>query len=236
MDELNTTVEMQQMESVLDDAVQAPEETSEPISSVVEAEPKAKEQPSQPGWIKGRIEAAVRKATAELTASYESRINQMQESIWEREARDLVDSGEFKSVERAKEYLQLKSGAHVAAEKPAPARDEQGRFARQTEDPVTMAKAEVLAGQAQRIKAKTGMDVMTIYKTDPDVQQKIISGEWDFYDVAEQYEQPRRRVPVPARSANGSQMTDFSVKNMSDADFARLDEMLSSGRRFNMRK
>lgn len=236
MDELKNTVELQQMESVLDDAVQAPEETSEPISSVVEAEPKAKEQPSQPGWIKGRIEAAVRKATAELTASYESRINQMQESIWEREARDLVDSGEFKTFERAKEYLQLKAGQPAKAEKTAPVRDEQGRFARQTEDPVTMARAQVLAGQAQRIKGKTGLDVMQIYQTDPDVQQKIVSGEWDFYDVAEQYDQPRRRVPVPTRSANSSQITDFSVKNMSDADFAKLDEMLASGRKFNMRK
>ena len=84
MDELKNTVEMQQMESVPDDAVQAPEETSEPISSLMEAEPTAKEQPKEPGWIKGRVDAAVRKATAELTAQYEERLNRMQESIWRR--------------------------------------------------------------------------------------------------------------------------------------------------------
>ena len=114
MEEKNTVGNL--TESVLDDAVLAPEDTSEPISEALNEtgeQPRQEETHEQkakePGWLKGRLDAAVSKAVREsenrIRGEYEARISRMQEAIWDRDAQDLVDSGEFKTLERAKEEI-----------------------------------------------------------------------------------------------------------------------------------
>lgn len=244
MEEKTTVGNM--MESVLDDAVLAPEDTSEPISEALNDQPAEQQteqpkQPKEPGWMKGRIDAAVSKAVrdseARIRGEYEQRITRMQEAIWDREAQDLVDAGEFKSLDLAKEYIRLKGGAPAPANTDTP-RDEQGRFAKQQEDdPVTTARAQLLATQAQKIKERRGIDVMQAFNDDPEIKQKVISGDWDFYDVAEQLgEEPRKRVPTPARTPNGANTAGFSFANMTDEQWKRFNQRLEGGAVFDVRK
>ena len=248
--------------SALDDAAQAPvEQEGESLATVLEEQP-AQGTPEQaqaaqneappakePGWIKQRIEKAVKKATLEaeerVSARYEAVLAPIRAAVMDREAKELVSSGEFKTLERAKEYVALKHGAPVQQQEPqAVQRDAQGRFAPQEpeqaqasqEDAVVRARSELLAKQAQKIRTQRGVDVMQAFNSDPQVKQKILSGEWDFYDVAESLSTGRSRVPAPLRSTNGSGVTTVSVADMSAEQFRRLQENLAAGRVYDMRK
>lgn len=249
--------------SVLDDAAQAPvEQEGEALSSVLEeqsaqeraegsgpAAPRNDAPPAkEPGWIKQRIEKAVNKATKEaeerVAARYEAILAPIRADVMNREAEELVKSGEFKSLERAKEYVSLKHGAPASQpqEQPTPQRDAQGRFASRQEqsaaenDAVVRARSELLAKQAQKIKSQRGVDVMQAFNADPQVKQRVLSGEWDFYDVAESLSNSSSRVPAPMRATNGSGMTTVSVADMSPEQFKRLQENLAAGRIYDMRK
>lgn len=255
---MDNTVEMMQPGSVLDDAAQA---QAEALSAFVNEQPAQQTQPeapatkSEPGWIKQRVNAAVEKAVAEtearLTAKYEAMLAPMRESMMDREAAQLVQDGEFKSIDRAKEYVRLKNGVNPPAD-PAPAqqqtqqptRDAQGRFVKsegpkqEDGDPVVRARADLLAKQAQKVKEGYGVDVMQVFNTDPEARQRVLSGEWDFYDVAAYAASGGRNVPVPMRSANGMGMANggVSIANMSDEQFARLQNNLASGHSYDMRR
>ena len=162
----------------------------------------------------------------------------------DREAQELFASGEIKTLERAKEYVRLKNGVPAAQEangpqRSAPERDAQGRFVKQEQpsDPVTQAKADLLAKQAQKIMNTQGVDVMAAFQSDPNVQAKVLSGEWDFYDVAQELTgRAGRRAPAPVCSPNSAgNQARLSVANMSDEQFDRLNQSLASGRRYDMR-
>jgi len=247
---MENTVDMMQPMNVQDDAAQV---QGEALSTIIEetqaqANPEAPEQRKEPGYIKQRVNAAVTKAVAEaearIRAEYETMLAPIRESVLERQANDLVAQGEFKSLERAKEYLRLKGGMPTEApaqEKPAqPNRDAQGRFAPAAEnggegDAVTRARADLLAKQAQKIKGTRGVDVMQMFNADDAVKQRVLSGEWDFYDVAEQM-QATRSVPSPMRTPNGSSVSGVSIANMTDEQFERLQANLAAGRTYDMRK
>lgn len=249
---MENTVEQILAGSVQDDAAQAQQENTQPLSEFMneqktQTQPEAPA-PKEPGWIKQRVSAAVDKAVAEaearVAARYEAMLAPMRESLMDREAQELFASGEFKTLERAKEYVRLKNGVPAAQEerspqRSAPERDAQGRFIKQEqpEDPVTQAKADLLARQAQKIMNTQGVDVMTAFQNDPDVQAKVLSGEWDFYDVAQELTgRAGRRAPAPVYSPNSAgNQAGLSVANMSDEQFDRLNQSLASGRRYDMR-
>lgn len=204
---------------VLDDAVQAPETQGESIEQLVE-EP-AEPQPKEPGWIKGRVDAAVRKAEERIRAEYEAKLAPLYESMRDRQAQELVAQGEFRSLERAKEYLQLKGGEAVnPVSEPEP------------QDPVIQARASLLAKQAEKLKSR-GVDVMAAFNNDPQIQQKVLSDEWDFYDVADSL---KKTPPAPVRTPNGVGVQTVNIQNMSDEQWARLQKNLSKGGRYDMRK
>lgn len=245
--ELNT-VEQILTESVQDDAAL---DQGENLSAIL-AEDKPAEQPTaddtppakEPGWIKGRINKAVEKAVAEAEARVRSEYEQMlapiRESVLDRQAQELVESGEFKSLEIAREYLSLKGGMPVTEKSDSgPQRDKSGRFVSRTEqageDPALSARADILAKQARKIKTNRGLDVMEAFSSDPDIKQKVLSGEWDFYDVAESVSQ-ERKPSAPARSANGGGVNSRSIMNMSAEQFRKLNENLAAGRRYDVRK
>lgn len=251
--EMNT-VEQILTESVQDDAAQAQGEALSAIMTDEAAQqqtqtddntPPAKE----PGWIKGRINKAVEKAVAEaearVRAEYEQMLAPIRESVLERQAQELVASGEFKTLAIAKEYLSLKGGMPAQATEQTEEqhteqnRDQNGRFAsraKQGEDPELNARADILARQARKIKTNRGLDVMEAFNADPDIKQKVLSGEWDFYDVADSMMGNQRTVSAPARSANGGGVSGVSIKNMSAEQFRKLNENLASGRRYDVRK
>lgn len=255
MDE-NNTVETMLTESVQDDAALTSE--GEALSSVLEeeqAEVTAKEQQTEtvpakePGWIKQRVNKAVEKAVAEaearVTAQYEAMLAPIRESVLDRQAEELVKAGEFKNLERAKEYVRLKNGATTTqtsedAPESKQQRDEQGRFkaAADTEkSAMTHARADLLAKQAQKIKAKRGIDVMQALNEDNEIKNRVLSGEWDFYDVADNLSSPKKTAPVPMRTSNGgTNPSAVSISGMTDEQFKRLQANLANGRIYDMRK
>ena len=250
--EMNT-VEQILTESVQDDAAQAQGEALSAIMTDESAQQQTQADDNtpptkEPGWIKGRINKAVEKAVAEaearVRAEYEQMLAPIRESVLERQAQELVASGEFKTLAIAKEYLSLKGGMPAQATEQTEEqhteqnRDQNGRFAsraKQGEDPELNARADILARQARKIKTNRGLDVMEAFNADPDIKQKVLSGEWDFYDVADSMGN-QRTVSAPARSANGGGVSGVSIKNMSAEQFRKLNENLASGRRYDVRK
>lgn len=244
------TVDMNAFEGVLDDAAFVPEEEiAKPISEIeevteqpVEDAPPAKE----PGWIKKRIEAANNKVReevrAEMRAEFEAILAPYREAEMQRQAESLVVSGAIKDKEMALEYLKLKGGMNVSApaeEQPKEySRDAQGRFAPKQQEPQQQNetdarlkfRAETLAAQAHKLQQR-GLDVQSVYQENPEIQRRVLTGEWDFYDVAEAM--TTRRVPQPVRHTNGAGFGGgLDIANMSDEQFARLNARLAKGEQF----
>lgn len=249
---MNETVEMMLNESAPDDAAQAHDEGATLDTLIEEAEAPVQEAPQEdsappakePGWIKQRVNKAVDKAVAEaearVTAKYEAMLAPLRESMLDRQAQELVQSGEFKSLERAKEYVRLKSGGTIQPQQPPEQqpRDAQGRFQQRSESE-NRARANLLAQQAQKIQSRRGLDVMGAFNSDPDIRQRVVSGEWDFYDVADHLDaggQPKRRTPpAPVRTPNGAGRSGgLSIANMTDEQFERLQQNLSMGKRYDL--
>ena len=247
MENPEITVDGLMTESVQDTDVLAQPE-GEDLSSIMEdtAPPAEPEQApvKEPGYIKGRIDKAVRKAVeeakAQVRAEYEAKLAPIYESMIDREAQMLVDSGEVKSLEMAKEYVRMKQGMPVQApsedqpQKSQPQRDDHGRFQKQQQyedDP----RLQFLANQANKIKSKHGIDVMDAFSRDAQIQQKVLSGEWDFYDVADALSRHQERLPAsPVRSPNGGQVGEVNIMNMTSEQFAQLQKNLASGRRYKV--
>lgn len=245
---MENSVDINNFDGVLDDGAFLPEETAEPVSDlkeitepdVTEEQPPAKE----PGWIKKRIEAANKKVReevrAEMRAEFEAILAPYREAEMGRQADELVTKGVIKDRDTALEYLKLKAGMNVsapAAEQPKDySRDAQGRFApKQQEtqaqnetDAEVKYRAKTLAAQASKLQQR-GLDVTAAYHTDPEIQRRVLSGEWDFYDVAEAI--TTRRVPQPVRYTNGAGFGGgVDISSMSDEQYARLKENLAKGK------
>ena len=225
------------------------EDTSESLDSFTDEEEAADEEPedsqgtSEPGWFQSRWNKNVGRLTAqireEVRNEYENQIAPLRDRLLEMDAKELVKQGEFKSIERAKEYLQLKQGIQpTVTEEPAPQpRNENGQFASR-QDAVQEATINLLADQADKITAKTGIDVIEIMKSDPNVRDKITSGEWDFYDVVDAYGQKpaRRTPPAPTRSSNGAGgQSPNAIDSMSKEQFARLEKKIAEGARISLK-
>ena len=238
--------------NVLDDAALNPvqEQQAEPLSPLndaLENQQPAEQQPAQkePGYVRKRVDAAVQKALQEqearLRAEFAATLAPIRDSMMQREADELVAAGEFKNKERALEYVKLKNGVSVSAAPAAqlsqPQRDEQGRFApkqeQQQPDPMVKARADLLAAQAKKIEANQNLDVVQAFNGNPEVQQKVLSGEWDFYDVADYMRQGR--IPAPMHSPNGVSTGSRTIASMTDAQFDQLNQNLAAGKIYDAR-
>lgn len=249
---MENTVDMNNFDGVLDDAAYMPEETAEPISEISEiANPvPTEEQPKEPGWIKKRVESAAAKAAAlavqetetRLRAEFEAELRPYREAELNRQAESLVASGAIRDKEMALEFLKLKGGQSVSV--PATeqskeySRDAQGRFAPKQPEPQqqneTDAKlsyrAEFLAAQVEKLQQR-GLDVKAVFDNNPEIQRRVLNGEWDFYDVAEAMTQ--RRTPLPVRQTNGAGFGgNLDISSMTDEQFARLNARLAKGEQF----
>ena len=238
-----------QAQAAMDDASIQPEtpENGDALETIAEEVPQETAPTAkEPGWIKQRVAKEVEKARRAWEAEQTEKLRPLYESMYDRQAEDLVRQGEFKSLDRAKEYVRLKGGVFTGPSNDAPAkeegpkRDAQGRFTSSAapeaegQDPVLTARADILYAQAQKISAK-GTDVMKAFNEDEGIRKKVASGEWDFYDVAEHLNSGKH-VPTPVRSPNGAQTGGLSIANMSEAQFARLQQNLSNGKRYDARK
>lgn len=194
---------------------------------------------SEPGYVQGRIAKAVQKAVAEtearLTAQFEKQLAPFREQALNAEAQELVRSGKVKDLETAKELVRYRQGQPQEQKQDQP-RNAQGQF-QEKEDPATKARINMLQHQADRIKGNGGPDVTAAFNSNPDVREKVISGEWDFYDVADYLKSSqKRRAPAPMRSPNGaSGMNMNAIDSMSDEQFDRMEKNIDRGVRYALK-
>lgn len=208
----------------------------------------------EPGYVKKRVNEAVQRALAEskesmraeiraeMQAEFDQRMAPILKKMEEDEAQELVRSRKVSDIETARELVRLRHGQPAVqpeAEKPAEStqqpRNAQGQFAPK-EDPVVQARVNILGNQAEKIKAKTGLDVMAEFERNAEIKRKVLSGEIDFYEVAEMMKQPKKRPPAPMRSPNGASNEGRNrIDNMSDAEFRRMEKAISEGKRVTLK-
>ena len=251
MDYEETMVEQEEAEFAADDTLQEElaEETdeSEDIESSLDedteepaAEEPEKQGTSEPGWIKKRVDKAVQRAVAQtearMRAMFDEQMAPIREQMLEAEAKELVRKGTVKDLDTARELARYRQGIQPreeAAAEEAPVDDDP------LSDPAISAQLDMLAHQADTIKERRGVDVVAEFENDEDIRQLVVSGEWDFYDVAdylEEQQSQKRRTPAPMRSPNGaSGSAKSSIAAMSDEQFARLEKKISSGARYSVR-
>lgn len=206
-----------------------------------EEKPKDSQGTSEPGWIKKRVNDAVQKAKREWESQMHSMIEEQiapyRAKMLEDEAKELVRQGEFKSLDRAKEYLSLKNGMPMPQEKPTQdrPRNERGQYV-SANDAAIQARINMLQHQADTIKERTGVDVIKAYNENQDIKDAIIKGEMDFYDVAETLK-TKKRPPSPMRTPNGaSGTTPNAIDSMSDEQFDRMERNIKErGARYTLR-
>ena len=192
----------------------------------------------EPGYVQKRISRAVAKVEAkynammqQLEATYAPVMARMQEM----EAQELVRSGKVKDLEIAKELVRLRNGMPVEEKEPQP-RQANGQFGPKV-DPVAEARKTELEHQAERIKAQGGPDVVSAFMNNPKIQAKVVSGEMNFYDVAEYLRRKgSNKVPPTVRSANGaSGQSPNAIASMSDEQFERMDRKIrEEGARYRL--
>ena len=226
-----------------------PEESVESFAEAEEESAKADEQPvkqgtSEPGYVQKRIDKAVARALAaereNIRAEYEQQFAPLKERLIEMDARDLVQRGVVKDMETAKELVRYRQGQPRQEQEPASQpRQQNGQYA-QKSDPVQEAQINLLTQQAVKIRNRTGVDVIAIMDSDPDIKDGIVSGEIDFYDVLEKAQkepaQAKRKAPAPMRSPNGATgHSPNAIESMSDEQFRRMEKKISEGARYALK-
>lgn len=263
MENEKTMVENTATETVTDDTLQnglvEEEDASQSLEEILtdenEAGKPAEEKPAEqsagePGYIKQRVnkavEKAVRETEARMRAEFERQMAPIREKMLTDEARELVRQGTVKDLDTAKELVRYRQGLAPEKKEETQQRQEQprnsqGQFVAQgnqdpKEDPKIQAKVDLLAHQADKIKKQRGVDVMKEFNNNEEARKKIFSGEWDFYDLAEEMSQGnKQKPPAPMRSPNGASGDQKgTISSMSKEQFARLEQKLKEGARYKV--
>lgn len=259
MDPNETMVEEMDTEVAGDDALQEDlveeSDDSQSIESALDEEETnaqpAEEEPqekgaSEPGWIKKRVDKAVQKAIAEtearMQAMFDAQMAPIREKLLEDEANKLVKNGTVKDLETARELVRYRQGqnpAQAQTQDDSQPRNEKGQFTPKQDgrDPVIQKQIDMLQHQADRIKAAGGPDVISEFQNNEEIHDKVIKGEMDFYDVAEQMKAaPKKKPPAPMRSPNGASGSEKStIASMSDEQFEKFEKKVSSGVRYSVK-
>lgn len=256
MSEIETMVENEDLDIEADDTLlegveEVEDESEESLESLDEEteetqpEEEPQPQPSEPGWIKQRVNKAVQKAVAEtearMQAMFEQQMAPIRAKMMEDEAQELVRSRKVSDIETARELVRLRNGQPTVTEpvqqQYEQPRNSQGQYAPK-EDPGLTARIDMLGHQADAIKADTGLDVISVFENDEDIREAVKSGEMDFYDVAKMMnqKQPSRRPPAPMRSPNGaSGQQRNAIDTMTDEMFDRMEKRISEGARYSLK-
>ena len=200
---------------------------------------------NEPGYVQKRVDKAVQKALAaerdSIRAEMEAQYAPIRQRLMEMDAQELLRKGVVKDIEIARELVRLRNGQPAAEENSQP-RNDQGQF--ESRDKIirnakTEARIEELKKQAAKIKDARGIDVIKEFMNNEDVKNAIVSGDMDFYDVANQMQesqQTKRRSPSPTRSPNGaSGRSPNAIEQMSDEQFARMEKRISEGARYRLK-
>ena len=239
-------MENENMQTLADVIGGGMEEVQQPVGENQQGEGTDGEvaQRPEPRYVQRRIQHALRETEAKYQseiAALNERVNALTEQNLSVQAKERVAAGDFKNEELAMEYLRMKAGipAPKAEEKVSvgQSRDAQGRFVKaeaNVPDDVQQRANELMA-QANVLKEATGVDVYGLYQNDPEIQQKVLSGEWDFKDVwkhAQQdggYTAPSRSPLSPVKNPNGIGIGNYDIRKMDSSSFAKMNEMLENG-------
>lgn len=238
----------------LEDLSEEPQDDSRSLDDVMtEGDEQQQEEKSsqgtggqkEPGYVQGRINKAVEKALAQQREAFEAQMAPMREYMINQEAQELVRAGKVKDLETAKELVRYRQGqpqpVQQAGQESGQVRDSQGRFASGNQqsggDPAVQARINMLQHQANRIKSSSGIDVIAEFRNNEDVRMKVVSGEMDFYDVAEHLKAGnQKKPPAPMRSSNGAGgAAKTAIDQMSDEQFAKLVKRVQGGARYSNR-
>lgn len=241
--------ESEEDDEFIEEDFESDEEDGEEVEEEPDEEPEEDEEvappPSEPGWIKQRINKAVSKAVAQALAEqakqFEAQMKPIRERLMEEEAQDLLRSRKVGDIETARELVRLRQGqpASDSQREPQP-RNENGQFTSReqiAQQARNEARVDELYSQAQKIKARGGPDVIKEFTQNEDIKRRVVSGELNFYDVAEMMRKSgKKRPPSPTRSSNGaSKVTTNAFNNMSDKQFERFEKGLDEGKRYSIK-
>lgn len=191
---------------------------------------------SVPKALRGRIKASEKRGyergMREVEERYKADLEELNNYRLERDVKALAE--QEKISESLARRLILAERGNPAPRQPEPAQQPQ-TTATQSND--INKRAQALYDQAQTIEAVTGLNVMEIFEKDAEVHRRVVSGEWDFREVARQYGVGRDAgsAPPPVRSANKTGVVKTDFAHMSDEEFAKFDAMLDS-RSFDARR
>lgn len=198
-----------------------------------------------PGWYKDRAAKDRAKWEAENDAKMApilSQLAQLQEYRIGVEADKLVASGKIADRDMAMDYLRSKEGIPAPAAT-TPPRDERGRFTTQTptapEIPSDVQqRANELYAQAKTLQKFSGVDVLGIYRANPEYAERVNSGEWDMADVLKASQNNTAQpvsAPSPVRTPNTGGIGSANFRNMTAEQFNKVNEALSRGGKIDMR-
>lgn len=262
----NYTVDETMMESVSDDAAQAPETNADSLSVALEQiAPTTDVEAGQQGGddelempadkgMRGRVKQFEQRGYnrglkeaeskwAEKERGYQERLAKYEQMELENEAKEFAQKNNVPE-NFALEYLRMKKGMPVT-EQP---RDDAGRFASQQSAAVdsatetAQARARTLMTQAEAFEkmtdgAVTRDAILDAFQNDADVHQKVVSGEWDFTDVGRSLgNASQRSAPRVSRSASTGKIGTSTFLSMSEDDFARFDRQISQGAVYDARR
>ena len=200
------------LQSAVADEPQA--EGQEALSSVLnptEPTADAQELSEVPKALRGRIKGAesrgYERGKREVEEQYRQDLEELANLRLERDAKELAEQEKI-SVSMATRLLRAERGVSAPQKEAHNSVEE---------------RAQVLYNQANTIKNVTGIDVLEMFNNDQDIHQKVVSGEWDFTDVAKSYKQ---HVPAPVRSTGQTGIEGRSIANMSDEEFEKFDKLL----------
>lgn len=182
----------------------------------------------------------------EMTA-LKSELDGLREYVINDQADKLVASGKVSDKEIALELVRNRHGQPMKAEA-APAtnerpRDAQGRFVSPNNTPTNspnvpdniQQRANELFAQAQTLQKFSGVDVLSVYRSNPEYAEKVNNGEWDMADVLTAYNNGgRRNAPPPVRNANVGGIKPVDFRNMTAEQFAKVNAALERGGKYNL--
>ena len=263
--ERNYSVDETMMESVQDDAAQAPDTAaalSEALDAVGGGDIAEKQDAAAPGQeseskaLRGRMksyeERGYKRGTREAEAKwaeekrgYEERLARYERLELEAEAKRLAQEKNMPE-DIALEYLSMKKGQGMQVDAPAQQPlHEDGRFASRVAETTpsgAQERAAALMAQAEAFEKSSRGEIsrdaiLEAFENDSQVRGKVASGEWDFTDVGLYLmDRPAQRAPRAVRSPNGGAIKASNFETMSDEDFARFSERVAKGGTFDARR
>lgn len=203
----------------------------------------------EPGYLaskRAKWQAEWESQHSQEMAKLRGELDTMREYVINDQADKLVASGKVTDRELALELVRNRNGVSVKpegtntpTERP---RDAQGRFVSTSpnntpEIPNSIqVRANELFEQARTLQKFSGVDVLSVYRSNPEYVERVNSGEWDMTDVLTAFNQSgQRNVPTPVRNAHTGGISPVNFRSMSSEQFEKLNKALETGGKYSIK-